>query len=111
MSHDLIAELQGYRNELASAERYAKTDRADAVREQIARVTGAIQERVDELEATAVEHEQNAQEVLAAHARVEAGRLRRALADRPEASPPGAENAVAAAPRQTATTRKPKNAA
>jgi hypothetical protein len=53
MSHDLVAELQGYRNELASAERRGDADRAEAVREEVDRVAGLLRGRVEALRANA----------------------------------------------------------
>lgn len=50
-SHDLVAELQGYRNELASAERRGDTDRAAAVREEIERIAGLLRGQAAALEA------------------------------------------------------------
>jgi hypothetical protein len=55
MSHDLVAELQGYRNELASAERRGDTDRAAAIRAEVDRVSEALRGRVESLRANAEE--------------------------------------------------------
>lgn len=101
--HDLIAELTGYRNELAAAQRYGHTDRAKAVQGEIARVAGDIQTRMEDLLSRAEAHDNAAQHTLGAQVRVEATRLRRALeADQP----PAAENASEKAPRERAVPKK-----
>lgn len=74
--HDVAAELQGYRNELASAERYGKDERAGAVRKEIKRVEGEVRQVAEELEAKADAHEGDGQDALAAEARTEASRYR-----------------------------------
>jgi len=102
MSHDLIAELAGYRNELAGYLRAGSTERAAAVREQMAAVTAAISGEADRLVARAENHEQAGQDVLAARARVEARRLRHAVDDAEVVQ----ETAADATPRETAVTRK-----
>lgn len=70
--HDLVAELNGYRNELASAERWRRTERAEAVRAEVERVTSAIRARVAILAATGAESP-------------ELAHLRAAVPDLPEA--------------------------
>ncbi|MGI5232866.1 hypothetical protein [Actinoallomurus sp. CA-142502] len=75
--HDLGAELQGYKDELAVVD----GDRAKAVRGEIDRVSKAIEERAAELENGASEHEEAGQDVPAAEARVEARRYRAMLDD------------------------------
>ncbi|MCW6010322.1 hypothetical protein K1W54_38105, partial [Micromonospora sp. CPCC 205371] len=111
--HDLIAELTGYRNELASANRDGKKDRAAAVAEQIDRVTGDLVTRVDELLADAAEYDAAGQDIRAGQARAAARRFAAALPaeQRPESvralSPthpgaaPGADHAADATPRET----------
>lgn len=103
MSHDLIAELDGYRAELSGYERAKRTDRAAAVAAEIDRVTKLIAVEADKFIARAENHEEAGQDILAAQARVEAKRLRRALAAE---VPPGAENAAQNAPRETAVAKK-----
>lgn len=110
MSHDLLAELNGYQAELANHEKYDRTERAAAVRGEIDRVIEAIKTQIDHQLDAAEEHEEVGQDVLAAGARVEAKRLARAL---PEEHRPGrlralyseaagADNAAAAEPAETA---------
>lgn len=103
MSHDLIAELDGYRSELSGYERAQHKDRAAAVQAEIERVTKLITVEADKLIARAEGHEDAGQDILAAQARVEAKRLRRAL---PADEPPGSENAAQNAPRETAVPKK-----
>ncbi len=74
MSHDLLAELAGYRNELAGAEARG-SERAAQIRTEIERVEAAVTERAAELIAQAETHEGAGQDVLAAQARIEARRL------------------------------------
>lgn len=107
MSHDLIAELEGYRSELAGYERSGVADRAKAVKAEIARITKQVSVEADKLIAQAEGHEDAGRDVLAAQARVEAKRLRRAVGVE---SAPGAENAAESAPRETAVTPKKKGA-
>lgn len=103
MSHDLIAELDGYRSELAGYDRAGRTDRAAAVRAEVDRVTKQLAAEADKLIAQAEGHEDAGQDVAAAQARVEAKRLRRALADQ---TPPAAENAAESTPRTAAVTKR-----
>lgn len=108
--HDLLAELQGYRNELVNAENADNNDRAGAVRDEISRVEGLVRERADELDAQANEHAEAGQDVLAAEATVEARRYREALAgSESEAGSapkrrgrPAKENTADKAPKETA---------
>lgn len=106
--HDLLAELQGYRNELVNAENADNSDRAGAVRGEISRVEGLVRERADELDAQATEHAGNGQDVPAAEATVEARRYREALAgSESESAPkrrgrPAKENAADKTPKETA---------
>lgn len=106
MSHDLLAELDGYRTELDGYTRAGRGERVEAVQAEIDRVTAQITTEADKLIAQAENHEEAGQDVLAAQARVEARRLRRALADLPEAGPPAGEDADDATPRRTATTKR-----
>ena len=72
MSHDHLAELQGYRNELANAERAGNDDQAADVRAEIARVTTAIGRRAELLAAEADQHEVEGRYERAARARAAA---------------------------------------
>jgi predicted RecB family nuclease len=89
VSHDLLAELAGYRAELDREERHRRTDRAAAVREEIARVRDQIADQADELDAKAEEHVANGQDTLAAQAAVEARRLREGMDVEPQPDPGG----------------------
>lgn len=102
MSHDLIAELEGYRAELAGYVRGNRPERAKAVREEMAKVVKAIGVEADKLIAQAQNHEEEGRDIPAAQARVEARRLRRPLAD----LAPAEETAADTTPRETATTKK-----
>lgn len=112
MSHDLIAELTGYQEELAGAKR--NDDRAAAVGEEITRVVDAIGVRVTQLLARAENHEDAGEDLQAANARVEAKRLARAVIDAghedrlgealTQLRGPGFETAEQSTPQQTATT-------
>lgn len=95
MSHDLLAELAGYNNELAGYGR--NKERAEQVRAQIERVTAQIRVRVEQLQADADNHITDGQDVLAAQALVEARRLVRESDIKP------VETVVDAAPRETVT--------
>lgn len=57
MEHDHLAELGGYRNELAQAERRGDGAHAAEVRQEIARVTQSIARRAEVLRAEADNHE------------------------------------------------------
>jgi hypothetical protein len=104
MSHDLLAELTGYRNELTAV----SGDRAEAVKGEIERVTAAIRRKADALEARAEAHDEGGQDVPAAEARVEARRLREAI--EPEDADPGAgEGKTGAAARGRGKTTKRAN--
>ncbi len=115
MSHDLLAELAGYEAELAGYERQGRTERAAAVRDEVTRVIGEVQTRIERLLTQAEGHEDDGQEVLAAQARVEAKRLAAALpaehrparlrALHPDQA--GAENAVQEPATETAVAKKP----
>lgn len=100
---DLLAELDGYRAELAGYERSHKDERAALVREQIERVTGQIRTDIEKLHAQAGNHEDDGQEILAAQARVEAKRLARALPDDNE-DEAGPKRAVRGRPKGRETT-------
>lgn len=99
--HDVLAELQGYRNELDNAKRYGKTERAAAVREQLDRVKADIETRAVAAETRAEAHRAENQEVVAAQFEEEARRYREALVD-----PAGPETAVESAPRERAVPKK-----
>lgn len=100
MSHDLIAELGGYRDELANYERSGRKDRMPAVKAEIDRVAAAILTEAERLVAQAEAHEEAGQDVLAAQCRVEAKRLVRG-------SGTGApENAADSTPVETAVPAK-----
>lgn len=73
MSHDLIAELAGYRSELDNYRN--RPDRAAQVQTQIDRVTAAIANRIGQLLAQADNHMTAGNDVLAAQAMTEARRL------------------------------------
>jgi hypothetical protein len=100
MSHDILAELAAYRAELAFTEQHGKTERADAVREQIDRVKAGIEARAVDLETRAESAHGDGQDVRAAELTVDARRYRDALA----AGEP--ETAVESAPRERAVPRK-----
>lgn len=101
MSQDLIAELDGYRAEAARYDRDGRDDRVAAVREQADRVAGLIKVEAEKADAHADNHEEAGQDLLAAKARVEAKRLRRALAELGEQ-----ETAADRTPRETAVPKK-----
>lgn len=86
-NHDLAAELQGYRNELANVVAHGKDERAGAVREEITRVEGEVREVAEEYESKAEDHDAAGQDVLAAEARVEARRYRDLLPSEEESKP------------------------
>jgi hypothetical protein len=107
--HDLMAELQGYKNELANADDAGNSERAGAVRDEISRVEGLVRDRAEGLEKQAEEHAAAGQDVRAAEAVVAARRYRRVLddtsvpADAPKRRPgrPGKENTKDATPKET----------
>ncbi|RJQ68084.1 hypothetical protein D5S17_32800 [Pseudonocardiaceae bacterium YIM PH 21723] len=90
--HDLVAELRGYRDELAEAETYANTVRAQAVRDQIGRVTGEITELATDLEAQATQAKNRGADGVADELAARAGRLRQAVAELPPATATTADN-------------------
>lgn len=79
MTHDLVAELQGYNNELAREENRGRGERADAVREQIARVRAEISDRADQLEIDSMNFTEQGQDLNAAQAAIDARKLRAEL--------------------------------
>lgn len=79
--HDLVAELLGYRNELARLEHGGDEPRAAAVRGEIERVEAAVREQAERLEHDAAEYDEAGQGVRAAMLRNEARELRTALGD------------------------------
>ena len=95
--HDLGAELQGYKDELATVD----GDRAKAVRGEIDRVSKEIEDHAAELDKQAGEHEEAGQDVPAAEAHVEARRYR-ALLD----TEPAGENAAESKPQEKAVPRR-----
>jgi hypothetical protein len=107
MYHDLLAELTGYRNELAIATAADDADRSALVQGEIARVSGEIQARVDEFEGAAKQHDADGQDVRGAEARVEARRYRDALDTTPTVTRPDqAQEKAVPAPKETATRRR-----
>jgi hypothetical protein len=99
---DLIAELEAYRAEQARYAREGRKERAAAAGKEAERVADSIKAEVEKLDARAGNHEEAGQDLLAAQARVEARRLRRAVAGQA----PAEETAVDTTPRETATTRR-----
>ncbi|WP_141579661.1 hypothetical protein [Actinomadura sp. WMMA1423] len=77
--HDLAAELQGYRDELATCEARGLDERAGLVRKEITRVEDEIREAAEGLEREAAGHEEAGQDVRAAEARVKAREYREVL--------------------------------
>ncbi|MFI6332921.1 hypothetical protein ACIBBG_32020 [Micromonospora chersina] len=80
--HDLIAELEGYRNELSAAERRGNDDKAKDIRKEVARVAKAVNARVDELTTEADRADEALEDLTAAQRRAEARRMARALPER-----------------------------
>jgi hypothetical protein len=107
MPQDLLAELAGYNDELALESRRGRGERADAVRDEIARVRREIGEQADRLEAEADDHVEQGQDLKAAQAAVAARGLRAALeAAGPHPAP--LENTAESRPKETArATTKP----
>lgn len=103
MHHDLLAELAGYRNELAIQNAAGNTGVLGEIRAEIDRVTGLITGRADALDTKADTYLESGSDVRGAEARVEARRLRTAAA-------PATENTAQSAPRETATTRRGRRA-
>ncbi|WP_080671667.1 hypothetical protein [Salinispora cortesiana] len=81
MSHDLIAEMQAYRDERSRYAREGRAERAAAVGAELARVVAAIGVEADKLDAKAAGHADDGQDVLAAQARIAAKRLRATVAE------------------------------
>lgn len=111
MAHDLLAELAGYRNELARENQLARTDRAAAIRTEIARVRKAIASRAEVLDAEGDNYVEAGQDLKAAQAAIEARALRKAIDDgdpgqEPAAAPAEPETAADSRPRRTTTPRK-----
>lgn len=103
--HDLLAELAGYRNELAVAA--GDKDLTGQVQSQIDRVSTEIQARVSEFEDAAQVHDSEGQDVRAAESRVEARRFRDALDTTPTSTrPSGATETAVPASKETATRRR-----
>lgn len=98
MSHDVVAELGGYADELSDAQRHGKADVVTAVQEQLDRVKAEVAARAVAAETRAASLKEDGQDVAAANADVEARRYREALAP--------FEDASDSAPRERAVTRK-----
>lgn len=112
MSHDLLAELDGYKAELDLYERRGQDERATAVRDEIKRVEDAVRQRAEELEATADKHDETGQDVRAAEARVEARRYRDALgSEGGPAKRSTAKRGAAQGRKETAEDKTPKDKA
>ncbi len=77
--HDLLAELAGFKTELANYERRGdvKKERVNAVKDEISRVTKAISAEIDRLMAEMDARAAAGQDVLAAQCLTEAKRLAR----------------------------------
>lgn len=96
MHHDLVAELQAYRNEMT---RPRDDQHAADVRKEIDRVAAAIAQKAEALETRAASHLADGQDVPAAHLQVEARELREAIRD-------AAETAQASTPLERAVPKK-----
>lgn len=81
MEHDLLAELQGYRNEKAQADRRGDADHADEVNAEIERVTAAVRRKAEILEGQAQGYDDANQHVLAGQTRAKARTYSDALAE------------------------------
>jgi outer membrane biosynthesis protein TonB len=79
VTHDLLAELAGYTNELAGAVQRGRDKQAAAVRAEIERVRATIAERAEILEAKSADHTEAGQDLKAAQAAIQARELRQAL--------------------------------
>lgn len=97
MDHDVLAELDAYKRELAAAERAGNEDHAAAVRDEIARVGAAVRRRAALHTEAADGHHAAGQYELAAQARREASRYTDVL---------GADDASAQVPQETAVPAK-----
>lgn len=95
MHHDLLAELQAYRNE---ATRPRDEEHASAVHAEIDRVAAAVARKAEALETRAASHLADGQDVPAAHLQVQARELRDALGD--------AETTQESTPRERAVPKK-----
>jgi hypothetical protein len=105
MFHDLVAELSGFRAELATAIQTADAEREQAVRSEITRLEALIAARMRQHHIEADRFQADGQAGLAAQARQRAAEYAAALP--PEvAAPPAAENAAQSTPTQTAVTRR-----
>lgn len=100
MSHDVLAELQGYRDELAGAEAYGREDHAARVRPEIDRVRAVVEAQAAAAELRAAAAEATGQDASAHHAEVR--RYRDALGD------DVVETTEDTTTRERATTRKAK---
>lgn len=70
MSHDVLAELQGYRDELAGAEAYGREDHAARVRPEIDRLRAQVEARAAAAELRAAAAEATGQDASEHHAEV-----------------------------------------
>lgn len=104
--HDVLAELEGYRNELANAERHGDDKKAAAVREQLDRVKAEVEARAVAAETRAEAFKADGQDVLAAQHEVEARTYRAALDEPAGKQAAEQETAVESAPRERAVPRK-----
>jgi hypothetical protein len=103
MSHDLVAELTGYCNELARYEMHGVKERAAQVRKEITRVRGEISDRIKELKAEAADHQKAGNEGLAGQATDAIGPYAEALED--------LDGKKAAAPKENTAQNKPQETA
>jgi len=78
---DLLALLRAYADELDGCARAKKTERAELVRGEIARVADQIRTQIRRLHVLANQRQQAGQDALADQARAEARRLEAALAE------------------------------
>jgi hypothetical protein len=97
--HDLGAELQGYKDELATVG--DDTERAKLIKRQMTGVEAAIKDKAEQLEKQAESLDSTGQDVPAAEARVEARRYRALLDDEP-----GGEDAAERKPQEKAVPRR-----
>lgn len=110
MAHDRLAELAGYRNELASIEAAGRReDRASAVRETIAGIEGDLRQRASELRKAAAELRKAGRDGQAEMLEADAARIAEMVGPQkaPESAPreraakvpsPGASRGSSAAP-------------
>jgi len=97
--HDVLAELQGYRNELAQAQRRGDTETAAAVQAEIDRVSATARSVAASHAGDAARHHDAGAHALAAKARAEAARYR-------DAAGPGSDDTADHTELETAVTPK-----